>query len=149
MAFVCMVVGMAGTISLIMQNGKIIDTIAYYACMPLQGLGSGLAAIGISCVVIVLNFFIPSATAKAAALIPIIAPMASNLGIPAQLTVQAFQIGDGFCNAISPFLGWTIGGLAIAGVPYQKWVKWVVPLIAIYLIVEFGLLIVLNSIGWS
>ena len=78
MAFVCMVVGMASAISMIMQNGKIIDTIAYYACMPLQGLGSGLASVGISIVVLLLNFFIPSATAKAAALIPIIQPMAEK-----------------------------------------------------------------------
>lgn len=149
MPFVCMVVGMASAISMIMQNGKIIDTIAYYACMPLKGLGSGLASVGISIVVLLLNFFIPSATAKAAALIPIIQPMAENLAIPAQVTVQAFQIGDGFCNAISPFLGWTMGGLAIAGVPYQKWVKWAAPLIAIYLIVEYALLILLNTIGWA
>lgn len=149
MAFVCLVVGFAGTISLIMREGKILDTIAYYASLPLQNLGSGLASIGISIVVMLLNFFIPSANAKAAALIPIIKPMAENLSISPQVAVQAFQIGDGFCNAISPFLGWTIGGLAIAKVPYQKWVKWVLPLIGIFLLVEYILLWILNMTGWA
>ena len=99
-------------------------------------------------VVSLLNFFVPSATAKAAALVPIIKPMADNLGISGQLATQAFQIGDGFCNIISPFLGWTIGGLAIAKVPYQKWVKWAFPLVIIYLLMEYAILVFLGSINW-
>lgn len=83
-------------------------TIAYYASLPLQNLGAGFASIGISIVVSLLNFFIPSASAKAAALVPIVKPMAETLGIPLQVATQAFQIGDGFCNLISPFLGWTM-----------------------------------------
>ena len=75
--------------------------------------------------------------------------MAETLGITAQIAVQAFQIGDGFCNLISPFLGWTMGGLAIANVPYQKWVKWVLPLIVILLLVEYAFLMFLTGIGWT
>lgn len=149
MGFICFIIGLAGAISLIMSNGHILDTIAYYACLPLQNLSTGFAAIGISMVVTVLNFFIPSATAKAAALMPIVKPMAETLGLTPQLAVQAFQVGDGFCNIISPFLGWTIGGLAIAKVPYQKWVKWVFPLLIILLVMEYVVLVVLSNIGWA
>lgn len=112
-------------------------------------MGAGFAAVGISMVVSLLNFFVPSATAKAAALAPIVKPMAENLGITGQVAVQAFQIGDGFCNLISPFLGWTMGGLAIAKVPYQKWVKWVLPLLLILLVTEYVVLVVLSGMGWS
>lgn len=148
MGFICLIIGLAGGISLVMRNGKILDTIAYYACIPLKNLSAGFASIGISMVVSLLNFFVPSATAKAAALVPIIKPMADNLGISGQLAVQAFQIGDGFCNIISPFLGWTIGGLAIAKVPYEKWVKWVLPLVIVFLLMEYGVLVFLSSINW-
>lgn len=149
MGFICFIIGLASAISLVMRNGNILDTIAYYASLPLKSLGSGPAAVGISMVVSLLNFFIPSATAKAAALMPIVKPMAETLHITPQVAVQAFQIGDGFCNMISPFLGWTIGGLAIAKVPYQKWVKWVLPLLVILLLFEYVVLVVLNSIGWT
>ena len=149
MGFICFIIGLAGAISLIMKNGHILDTVAYYASLPLQNLGAGFAAVGISMVVSLLNFFVPSATAKAAALAPIVKPMAENLGITGQVAVQAFQIGDGFCNLISPFLGWTMGGLAIAKVPYQKWVKWVLPLLLILLVTEYVVLVVLSGMGWS
>lgn len=149
MGFICFIIGLAGAISLVMQKGNILDTIAYYASLPLQNLGAGLSSIGISLVVALLNFFIPSASAKAAALVPIVKPMAETLGIPLQVATQAFQIGDGFCNLISPFLGWTMGGLAIAKVPYQKWVKWVLPLLIILLVFEYGVLFILTTIGWT
>ena len=48
---------------------------------------------------------------------PIVKPMAETLGITGQVAVQAFKVGDGMCNVISPFLGWTMGGLAVAKVP--------------------------------
>lgn len=149
MGFICFIIGMAGAISLVMRNGHIIDTVAYYASLPLKNLGAGFAAIGISIVVACINFLVPSASAKAAALAPIVKPMAEILGIHGQVAAQAFQIGDGFCNLISPFLGWTMGGLAIAKVPYQKWVKWVAPLLGILLVFEWCVLFVLNTIGWT
>lgn len=149
MGFVCYIIGIAGAISLVMSNGHIVDTVAYYASMPLKNLGSGAASIGISMVVSLLNFFVPSATAKAAALVPIVKPMAENLNIELQVATQAFQIGDGFCNLVSPFLAWTMGGLAIAKVPYQKWVKWVLPLLILLLLFEYCVLMVLNVLGWT
>ncbi len=149
MGFICFIIGMAGAISMVMKNGCILDTIAYYASMPLKNLSSGFAAVGISLVVTALNFFIPSINAKAATLIPIVQPMAENLNITPQVAVQAFQIGDGFCNMISPFLGWTMGALAVAKVPYQKWLKWVLPLLIMLMVFEWGVLVVLSNMGWT
>lgn len=148
MAFICLIIGFAGTLSLIMKNGNILATIAYYASLPLQGLSAGVASVGLSLIIMVLNFVVPSASAKAAVLIPIMQPMAVNLGIDLQTAVQSFQIGDGLTNIISPFLGWTIGGLTMAKVPYQKWVKWVLPLLGILLVVEYVFLMVVNAVGW-
>ncbi len=149
MGFICFIIGMAGAISLVMSQGHIIDTIAYYASMPLANLGKGLAAVGISAVVALMNFFIPSASAKVAALMPIVKPMALNLGLTGQVAVQAFQMGDGFMNMISPFLGWTMGALATAKVPYNKWIKWVIPKVVLFLLVEWCILFFLSGAGWT
>ncbi len=149
MGFICFVIGMAGGISLVMSQGHIVDTIAYYASLPLANLGKGLAAVGISAVVAFMNFFIPSASAKVAALMPIVKPMALNLGLTGQVAVQAFQMGDGFMNMVSPFLGWTMGALATAKVPYNKWVKWIIPKIALFLAVEWIILYFLSNAGWT
>ena len=148
MGFIAFIIGFAGAISLIMKNGLILDTIAYYASMPLANLSKGFAAIGISLVVTVLNFFIPSASAKVAALMPIVKPMAETLGITGQVAVQAFKVGDGMCNVISPFLGWTMGGLGVAKVPYDKWLKWAVPFVLVMLVFQWIILYYLSSIGW-
>jgi len=149
MGFIAFIIGFAGAIGLIMKNGMILDTIAYYASKPLAGLSKGFAAIGISIVVTILNFFIPSASAKTAALMPIVKPMAETLGLTGQVAVQAFKVGDGMCNVISPFLGWTMGGIAVAKVPYDKWLKWAIPFVIVMLIVQWVILYYLTVIGWT
>ena len=149
MGFIGFIIGFAGAIGMIMKNGMILDTIAYYASRPLAGLSKGFAAIGISAVVTLLNFFIPSASAKTAALMPIVKPMAETLGLTGQVAVQAFKIGDGMCNVISPFLGWTMGGIAVAKVPYDKWLKWAVPFVLVLLLLQWIILYYLTAIGWT
>lgn len=149
MGFIAFIIGFAGAISLVMRNGMILDTIAYYASLPLQNLSKGFAAIGISIVVTILNFFIPSASAKTAALMPIVKPMAETLGLTGQVAVQAFKVGDGMCNVISPFLGWTMGGIAVAKVPYDKWLKWAVPFVLVLLVLQWIILYYLTAIGWT
>lgn len=148
MADICVIIGMTGAISLIMKNGMILDTIAYYASQPLAKLNAGLTSIGVAGIVAALNILIPSASAKAAALIPIVKPIAANLGLAPQITVQAFQIGDGMMNGVSPFLGTTMGGLELCKVDYRRWIKWYLPLCILYYVVEFVFLYILTVSGW-
>jgi uncharacterized ion transporter superfamily protein YfcC len=149
MAFVGLIVGLADTMSLVMTNGHILHTIVYYASLPLHNLEAGFAAIGISVVVMFINILIPSTTAKAAILIPIVRPMAETLNINGQVATQAFQIGDGFTNIISPFLPWVVGGVVIAGATFDRWIKWVIKIVAVLLMVEWILLYALSTIGWT
>lgn len=102
-----------------------------------------------STVIAAINFVVPSASAKAAALIPIIKPMVETLSISPQLAVQAFQGGDGMMNILSPFNGVTLAGIALAKVSFGKWAKWVIPLVIIYYIVQFILLFILGTVGWT
>ena len=148
MAFVGFIIGMARVVSLVMSEGMIIHTIVYTLTRPLMSLNRGLSAIGLTGVIAIINPIIPSASSKAAILMPIIKPITEVLGMSPQIAVQAFQYGDGFTNLISPALGWTVGSCAAAGVPFQKWFKWVLPIVLIMILMSFVWIFVLNTLGW-
>lgn len=149
MAFVGFVIGMARVVSLIMSEGNILHTIVYVLTRPLMNVNRGLSLVGITAIISVINMMVPSASSKAAILMPIIRPVTETLGIHGQLAVQAFQFGDGFTNLLSPALGWTMGSLATAGVPYDKWLKWVIPKIIIMMVLSFVIIYFLYAIGWT
>ena len=100
-------------------------------------------------IVSLLNPLVPSATSKAAILIPIIQPIAETLGLTKQVAIQAFQFGDGFTNMVSPVLGWTIGSCVLAGVSFFKWVRWVLPAVILFLLLSFVILYIMTTVGWT
>jgi len=136
-----MIVGLAGGIIVILEDGKIIDTILHSVSSSMKNFGN-LASVTIMYLIqTVINIFIPSGSAKAALTMPIMAPFSDLIGISRQATVMAFQFGDGFTNMITPTSGVLIGVLGVARIPYEKWVKWVTPLIILLMILGFLLLI--------
>lgn len=149
MAFVGFVIGLARVMSLVMTEGNIIHTVVYALTRPLMGLPKSVSSIGMTVIIAIINPFIPSATSKAAILVPIIKPIAETLHLAPQLAVQAFQFGDGFTNLISPALGWTVGSCAMANVPFDKWFRWVLPKVIFFMALSFALMFVLTSIGWG
>lgn len=102
LAFVGFVIGLARVMSLIMGEGQILHTIVYVLTRPLLNLSRSVSSIGMTFVISVINLIIPSATSKAAILIPILKPLIEALRMDPALGVQAFQYGDGFSNMISP-----------------------------------------------
>ena len=88
-----------------------------------------------------INFFVPSGSGQAALTMPIMAPLSDLVEVSRQTAVLAFQLGDGIFNMIIPTSGVTMGALSIANIPYQKWVKWLWPLIIILLMLSLLLLI--------
>lgn len=135
------IVGLAGGIIVILEDGKIISTILYSLSKGMNNVGD-IASIGIMYVIQnIINILIPSGSAKAAITMPIMAPFSDLIGLSRQATVMAFQFGDGFTNMITPTSGVLMGVLGVAKIPYDKWVKWVAPLIIIMLILGFLLLI--------
>lgn len=149
LVFVGFVIGLARVMSLVMTEGHIIHTIVYTLTRPLMGLPRSVASIGMTGIISVINLMIPSATSKAAILVPIIQPIAQSLNMDPNLAVQAFQYGDGFTNLFSPFLGWTVGSCVMAGVPYPKWFKWVFPKVLCFLAVAFVVMFILTESGWT
>ena len=92
----------------------------------------------------IINVFIPSASAKAAVTIPIMAPFSDMIGVSRQATVLAFQLGDGITNMITPCSGVLIAVLSIAKIPYEQWVKFIWKFILLLMVV--GLLLLLPTL---
>jgi len=136
-----LVVGLAGGIIVILQEGQIIDTILHYLSGKMEGFGK-VASVGIMYVIqTIINVLIPSGSAKAAITMPIMAPFSDYIELSRQATVMAFQFGDGFTNMITPTSGVLIGVLGVAKIPYNKWVKWITPIMITLVILGFLLLI--------
>ncbi len=135
------IVGLAGGIIVVLDEGGIIDSILYGLSSAMGNFGH-VASVGTMYVIqTIINVVIPSGSAKAAITMPIMAPFSDLIGISRQATVMAFQFGDGFTNMITPTSGVLIAVLGVARIPYHKWVKWVWPLIVIFIILGFLLLI--------
>jgi uncharacterized ion transporter superfamily protein YfcC len=122
-----LLVGFARAIQVVLDDGGVIDTIVHGLAAPLQALGPALAAVGMMVVQSVMNLFIPSGSGQAYVTMPIMAPLADVVGVPRQVAVLAFQFGDGFTNILVPTNPVTIGILAVAGVPYERWLRFVLP----------------------
>ncbi len=136
-----LIVGLAGGIIVILDDAHVIDTILYYLSKMMNGMGQ-IASIGIMYIIqTMINIVIPSGSAKAALTMPIMAPFSDLIGVSRQATVMAFQFGDGFTNMITPTSGVLIAVLGVAKIPYEKWVKWIFPLMIILIVLGFLLLI--------
>ena len=120
-----LVVGLASGIIVLLQDGKVVDSILHSMQEGLDGQGPMASLSAMYGIQAVINFLIPSASAKAAITIPIMAPFADMVGVSRQAMVLAFQFGDGFTNMLTPTSGVLMAALAMARIPYTKWVKWV------------------------
>ena len=107
-----------------------------------------LAVVGMNIVISLINLFIPSASAKAAILVPIVTPLCETLGVTLQVGVQSFLYGDKLTNIISPVLGTTVAGLAMCRIDFSKWAKWVLPKLLLLACICWASLIILNAVGW-
>ncbi len=136
-----LVVGLAGGIIVILEDGKVIDTILHGISQSMIGMGKVATLSLMYAFQSGLNMVITSGTAKAALIMPILRDVSEMIGMSKQATVTAFHIGDGFTNLITPTSGVLIGVLEIARIPFNKWFKWAWPLILILSIVGFLLLI--------
>lgn len=139
-----LIVGFAKGIPIVLQQGQIMDTMLYAAAFVLNKLPSFLVALGMYVVQCLLNFLLPSGGGQAAVSMPIMAPLADMTGITRQASVIAFQLGDGISNIFFPTSGYFMAGLALAGIPWQKWARAVLPLI----LLQYALGAVFVIVAW-
>ena len=136
-----LIIGFAAGIIIILENGNVTDVMLTSMASALQDSGKVGALTSMYGIQTFINVFIPSASAKAAVTIPIMAPFSDLIGISRQATVLAFQFGDGFTNMITPCSGVLMAVLSVAKIPYEKWFKWIWKFIMILLLVGFVLLL--------
>lgn len=131
-AYGAMIVGLARGILVIMQDAMILDTIVHGLASVISFFPRAVCALGMLFVQTILNFIITSGSGLAATTMPIMSPLADVLGLTRQTAVLAFQFGDGITNYIAPTSGILMANLLVAKIPYEKWVKFIWPLIAMW-----------------
>lgn len=136
-----LVIGFAAGIIVILRNGQVIDTMLSSMASALDGAGRAGALGSMYGIQTFINLFIPSASAKAAVTMPIMAPFSDMIGVSRQATVLAFQFGDGFTNMITPCSGVLMAVLSVARIPYEKWFRWVWKFILLLVVLGFILLL--------
>ena len=147
MIVAAMVVGFAKGVQVVLEDGQILDTIIFSAANTLQNFHEFVAAGGMLVFQTTLNFFIPSGSGQAAVTMPLMAPLSDLLGVTRQTAVLAFTCGDGFSNMVIPTSGFLMAVLSIAGIPYTKWLKFVLPLFIIMMTLSFifiGIAVLIN-----
>ncbi len=148
-ASAALVVGFAGGIIVILEDGGIMDTILHGMASVISDLPKFVAADVQYLFQMAVNFFIPSGSTKAALTMPLMAPLADLSGITRQTAVLAYQFGDGFTNMIIPTSGVTVGTLTMAKIPFKQWFKWNFPMQIAFFVISIVLLIWPVLSGWS
>jgi len=139
---------MASSIKYTMEEAKILDTLLHSAVELAEHMPDWTVILFIYLIVLVMNFFIPSGSAKAFMLIPLIVPMAQIFGLSTQLCIVAFAFGDGFSNVFYPTNPALLISLGLADVSYGQWFKWSWKFQCLNLILTSGLLLLGLVIGY-
>jgi len=137
---VALIIAVARGITVIMQNGLITDTVLYWAEQAVSGLG-GIGFIIVTYLLYLpLSFLIPSSSGLATVSMPIMAPLSSFANVPSHLVVTAYQAANGLVNLVTPTSAVVMGGLAIARVGYNTWLRFVLPVLVVLFILTIVVL---------
>lgn len=140
---------MASSIRYTMVEGHILDTLLHFAVTAAGGLSAAGAVLFVYLICLIMNFFIPSGSAKAFLLIPLIVPLAGMFRISAQLCIVAFAFGDGFSNVFYPTNPVLLISLGLADVSYGKWARYSLKFQAANLLLTCGILLFGLAVGYA
>ena len=126
---VALIIGLARGIVVVMDAGHMTDTILHWAEGTVAGLNRILFINVMYWIEVALSFFVPSTSGLAVLSMPILAPVADFAGVSRSLVVTAFQSAEGVVNLVTPTSAVVMGGLAIARVPYERWLRFVWPVL--------------------
>ncbi|MCE8016026.1 YfcC family protein [Halomonas sp. MCCC 1A17488] len=144
---VALIIGLARGIVVIMDAGLITDTILHWSEERVSGL-SNVAFINVMYwLQIMMSFFVPSSSGLAVMSMPVLAPMADFAGVGRDLVVTAYQSANGLVNLINPTFAVVMGALAIGRVPYERWLRFMWPLLVILTLVILGCLSLAAMLG--
>ena len=129
---VALIIGIARGITVIMNNGQITDTVLHWCESALGDVGEAAFAVVMYLLFLPLSFLIPSTSGLATVSMPIMAPLANFAGVDPSLIVTAYQSASGLINLVTPTSAVVMGGLAIARVPYGRYLRFIWPLLLVF-----------------
>jgi len=132
---VALIIGLARGIVVVMDAGKITDTILHWAEVSVAGLSEVVFINVIYWIEVLLSFFVPSSSGLAVLSMPIMAPVADFASVGRDLVVTAYQSANGLVNLINPTFAVVMGALAIGRVPYERWLRFMWPLLLILTVI--------------
>jgi uncharacterized ion transporter superfamily protein YfcC len=148
LAFAALLIGFARAIFVVLDEGRIVDTIVHGLVAPIAHLPLALSAFGMMLAHVLIHFPVPSVSGQAVLTMPVLVPVSDLLGLSRQVTVLAYQYGAGLTELLTPTNGALMAVLIAAGVRYERWLRFVLPLfLGLFLL---GMLAVVAGIaGWA
>lgn len=143
-----MLIGVASAVAVVLEEGRILDSIVNSLTGLIGGDSPFVAAIGMFCSQLLLDFLIPSTSGQAAVSMPILGPLGQLTGVPPQTTVLSFLFGNGITNMLTPTSGTLLAYLATAQVGWVEWARFIFRLWLIYIAIAVILLGIAVSIGY-
>ena len=147
MAYAALLVGFAGGIFVVLDEGRIVDTIVHGLFTPLEGLPVAFATVGMMASHALVHVPVPSVSGQAVLTMPILVPLSDLLGLSRQITVLAYQFGAGLCDMVTPTNGALLAVLAAAGVEYQAWLKFALKWYLALMVLGAGVTFVAIAVG--
>jgi uncharacterized ion transporter superfamily protein YfcC len=144
-----LVVGLARGILVVFDGAHVTDTILHAMAGAVQHLPVQVSIVGIYAVQVAISYLVPSGSGQAALSLPILAPLADLVGVTRQTSVLAYQFGDGFSNIFTPTSGYFMAALAVAGIPWTRWARFMLPLQLLWLAAGLVLLLIAHAIQWG
>ncbi len=141
--------GLARGVLVILDGARATDAILHALVGAVQGLPTQVTILGIYAVQVLLSYLVPSGSGQAALSLPILVPLADLVGVTRQTSVLAYQFGDGFSNIFTPTSGYFMAGLALVGVPWTRWAKFLWPLQVMWLVAGLVLLLIAHAIHYG
>lgn len=144
-----MIVGLARAVAVMLEQGQVMDTLVHWLGQAVGGVPATFSALGMFVAQSGFNFVVPSGSGQALVTMPIMAPLSDLIGVTRQSAVLAYQLGDGLSNILYPTSGYFMATLALAGVRWDRWIRFFLPLFGIWLLIAAGFLVYAQMVGWT
>jgi uncharacterized ion transporter superfamily protein YfcC len=139
MAFAALLIGFARGIYVVLEEGRVVDTIVQGVFTPIADLPVAVSALAMMVAQTLIHLPVPSTSGQAVLTLPLLVPLSDLIGLSRQVTVLAYQYGAGLCELITPTNGALMAMLAASGVRYEEWLR--------FAGVLFGALLVLAAVA--
>jgi uncharacterized ion transporter superfamily protein YfcC len=139
MAFAALLIGFARGIYVVLDEGRVVDTVVHGLFTPIADLPVAVSALAMMAAQSLIHIPVPSTSGQAVLTLPLLVPLSDLIGLSRQVTVLAYQYGAGLCELVTPTNGALMAMLAASGVRYEEWLK--------FAGVLFGILLVLAALG--